>query len=273
MTHEHTSHFKNILLTTDGSEFSMGTERVGIDLAQQNDAQLYVLRLLMHNPDSPEGIADQEEAAAQMDRIGALCVSKGVKCNILLRQTVEPSQGILSVAKEVDADVVVVGRRGKRGIARMMVGDATTKIIEKSECTVLVVPRLVSVWDSHILLAIEPESQGDDPAEAAIDLAQASHLPLTVLMVTDEKENDQEQREIYQSVNRLVAKAKLENIEADGLVMGGDMDKLILEVARQRSADLIICEPRDRSMIDKLFNTNNIVHLIGQAHCPVMVVK
>jgi nucleotide-binding universal stress UspA family protein len=35
----------------------------------------------------------------------------------------------------------VVGRRGKRGLAHLMVGDATRKVIGQAKCVVMVVPR------------------------------------------------------------------------------------------------------------------------------------
>ena len=153
-----------------------------------------------------------------------------------------------------------------------MVGDATTKVIDKADCSVLVVSRLVTSWNSRVLLALDSlEPDGDRAISAAIHLALATKLPLTILLVSDEDEL--EDRESYQLLNRLVAMAKLQNLEVDSLVQSGEVDDVILEVARQRSADVIVCEPRDRSVMDKLFNTNKLIHLIGRARCPVMVVQ
>lgn len=265
--------FNRILLATDGSEFSTGTERVVLEMAQHHQAEVHILRLLLAPPGTPEAAAEQEETDQLMARITGLCIERGITYVPQVKPATEPSQGILETAKEVNADLVVVGRRGRRGMARLMVGDATAKVIEKAECSVLVVPRLVTFWSSSILLAMEPDQASDHAAHAAFSLAKNSHLPLTILMVADKDEDNEEQSETNEKINRLVAMGNLREVATEGMVQSGKIDDLILEVARQRSADLIVCEPRDRSMMERLFNTNNLLHLIGQTHAPVMVVK
>ncbi|MBF0184538.1 MAG: universal stress protein [Magnetococcales bacterium] len=264
--------FKIILLATDGSEFSAGVERVGIEMATQHGSQLVVLRLLMAEPGTDAAIVEEQDASLNVERIHELCREKGIESTVLLRPAKDPSHGILSVAKEVGAHLLIIGRRGRRGMAKFMVGDATAKIIEKAECSVLVVPRLFSYWTNGVLLAVSPElSEGDAVADGAFSVAQMAHLPLTVLTTVEEKEEGRS--EVNQTVNRLVAKAKMAQIDADGLVQDGDANDAILEVARQRTCDIIVCEPRDRSMIDRLFNVNPLIHLIGKAHCPVLVMQ
>ncbi|MEO5333733.1 MAG: universal stress protein [Magnetococcus sp. YQC-5] len=264
--------YKVILLATDGSEFSAGVERVGMEMALQHQSQLYVLRLLLAEAGTDAAIVEEQDAALNLDRVTEQCAQRGIECIPLIKHAEEPSQGILSAAKEVGAQLVILGRRGRRGLAKFMVGDATTRIIDKAECSVLVVPRLFSYWTNGVVLAMDPDqTDGDHAAHGAFRLAQAANLPLTILMVTEERE--EERREVYQTVNRLVAMAKLQNITTEGLVQSGDVDDVILEVARQRSGDIIVCEPRDRSVIDRLFNNNKLVHLIGKAHCPVLVMQ
>ncbi|MEO5352608.1 MAG: universal stress protein [Magnetococcus sp. XQGC-1] len=166
----------------------------------------------------------------------------------------------------------LVGRRGKRGLAKFMVGDATAKVLDKAGCSVLVVPRLFSFWNSGVLLVVEPTTaEGDVAASAAFNVAKIAQLPLTILAVSEDDE--EECRESNQVVNRLVAMAKLQKISAEGLVQPGDKVDVILEVARQRSTDIIVSEPYDRSVIDRLFNVNKLVRAIGKAHCPVLVAR
>lgn len=265
-----------ILISSDGSDFSAGTERVGLEMGLRHQSQLILLRLLTAAPESEEAEDEQQEVESHIQHFTALCAERGISCTPLIRRSEGSiSQAILNAAQETAAQMVVMGRRGRRGIARFMVGDATAKVLDKAECTVLVVPRLVSYWSNGVLLVLEeqPQAESDTVAQAAFQLAETAGLPLTILLVTEEDDSEAERRESYQLVNRLVAMAKLRGIETDGMVQSGDMDSLILEVARQRSVDLVVCEPRERSMMQRLFNTNNLVKLIGLAHCPVMVVK
>ncbi|MBF0125465.1 MAG: universal stress protein [Magnetococcales bacterium] len=265
--------FKNILMATDGSEFGLGVERVCMDMAVQHQSHLNVLRLLLSDADQDAADVNEAEALQHMQRIADDCAGRGIPCTTFVKPSHDPSHGILATAREVGADLIAVGRRGKRGLARFMVGEATAKIIEKADCSVLVVPRLVTIWNNNVLLVVDPDQSDDDAAAMAYHLASRSDLPLTILVVDDDSKNDAALRETNQLANRLVAMAKIRGIAADGLVQTGKVDDVVLETARQRSVDLIVCEPRDRSMIDRLFNTNNIIHLVGQVHCPVIIVK
>lgn len=268
--------FNLILLASDGSEYSAGTERVGQEMALRHGSRLYLLRLLTAEAGSAEATAEAQEVDAQVERFQAQCAKRGIACTPLRRPSAgDIPQAILDTAREIGAQMLVMGRRGKRGLARLMVGDATAKVLDKADCPVLVVPRLVSIWSHGILLVLEdqPAAEHDVAAEAAFDLAHTAGLPLTILLIIEDEENEAKLRDSYQAVNRLVALAKLRAVDAEGLVNAGDIDELILEVARQRAVDLIVCEPRDRSVMERLFNQNNILTLIGQAHCPVLVVK
>ncbi|MBF0164189.1 MAG: universal stress protein [Magnetococcales bacterium] len=263
---------KVVLLATDGSEFSAGVESVGLELAQHSQSHLHLLRLLLAEPGTDASIVEEQDANLKLDQIANQCLASGIEHTRMIRPAEDPTTGILTAAQEIDAQLVIVGRRGRRGLAKNNVGEATTKLLDKLECSILVVPRLFSFWSSGVLLVIDPdETAGDQAALVAIRLAHGANIPLTILLVVDEK--DEACRDANLIVNRLVAMAQLHGVSAEGLVHGGDLDEVVLEVARQRSDDLIVCEPRDRSMFDRLFNINDLVKLIGKANCPVLVVK
>lgn len=263
--------FQVILLATDGSEYSAGVERVGIEMAFRHQSQLFVLRLLLAESGTDAAIVEEQDVALHLERVALQCAERGVTCTPLVRHAEDPSDGMLAAAKEIGAQLIIIGRRGRRGLARMMVGEATGKVLDKSTCSVLVVPRLFSYWHGGVLLVAEPNpDEHNSAAHTAFRLAHATQLPLIILTVSDD--NEAECRESNQIVNRLVAMAELQDVRTTGLVQTGDTDDVILEVARQRSADIIVCEPRDRSVMDRLFNTNKLVNLIGRAHCPVLVV-
>jgi nucleotide-binding universal stress UspA family protein len=268
---EQNSPLKVILMATDGSEFGLGTERVAMAMAQQHGSHLHVLRLLLSGHDPSE----RDEAEQHMARVEATSVEKGITCTTMLRPCEDPADGILDAAREVGANLILVGRRGKRGLARFMVGKATAEVIAQAPCHVLVVPRLVTMWSSGVLLVSVHELSDDTSLDLACHLAKASSLPLTALMMADGDENDPRRREANQLANRIIALAKQRDIPASGMVEHGDIEDAALEVARQRAADLIVTEYHDdRSIVDRLlFNAHSVIQMIGRANCPVLVVK
>ena len=50
-----------------------------------------------------------------------------------------PADMILAKASEIKADLIVVGRRGIRGIERFLLGSVSSSVVSHSECDVLVV--------------------------------------------------------------------------------------------------------------------------------------
>jgi nucleotide-binding universal stress UspA family protein len=50
----------------------------------------------------------------------------------------DPAEAILEAAREADADLVVVGHRGRGFVARLTLGSVSTKVVQRAERTVLI---------------------------------------------------------------------------------------------------------------------------------------
>jgi nucleotide-binding universal stress UspA family protein len=51
----------------------------------------------------------------------------------------QPADMILTLAAEYKSDLIVVGRRGMRGLERFLMGSVSTAVINHAKCDVLVV--------------------------------------------------------------------------------------------------------------------------------------
>lgn len=58
---------------------------------------------------------------------------------VLHRSTHDPSDAIIEVATEHDADLVIVGSHDRGAIGRAVLGSVSTKVVHDAPCTVLVV--------------------------------------------------------------------------------------------------------------------------------------
>jgi len=54
-------------------------------------------------------------------------------------QNGKPAQAIMTVASEQQADLIVMGAKGLGAIARVLLGSVSTRVVQHSSCSVLVV--------------------------------------------------------------------------------------------------------------------------------------
>ncbi|HLT37683.1 MAG TPA: universal stress protein [Enhygromyxa sp.] len=52
----------------------------------------------------------------------------------------DPASEIVDVAREIDADLIVIPSRGKTGLRRWMIGSVAEKVVRRAPCPVLVLP-------------------------------------------------------------------------------------------------------------------------------------
>ncbi|NCS66579.1 MAG: universal stress protein, partial [Betaproteobacteria bacterium] len=128
-----------VLVATDGSDFSIGAIRTGVALAKSRGAHLIGLSIAVYNPEYSTLVPNLGEEAERRAReaLESFIAEAGDGAETMTIEASDPYQGILEGAKAQNANVIVIGRRGKRGLARMMVGDATAKVIGHADCAVL----------------------------------------------------------------------------------------------------------------------------------------
>lgn len=135
---------QNILHPTDFSERSDSALNLASALARDYQAQLTILHVA-HEPVilfgdvgyiAPPPEDQLAQVRAQLEKIETTEPSVNV-----VRQLVEgnPAIEILRVADMIDADLIVMGTHGRRGIQRLLLGSVAEYVIERAKCPVLTV--------------------------------------------------------------------------------------------------------------------------------------
>jgi nucleotide-binding universal stress UspA family protein len=264
-----------VLVATDGSDFSAGAIRTGVALAKSRGARLIGLSIAVYNPEYSTLAPNLGEEAEKRAReaLKSFIAAAGEGADAATREAGDPYQGVLEGAKEYNADVIVIGRRGRRGLARMMVGDATAKVIGHADCSVLVVPRAARLWEKRILLATDGSPHSEAAAGTVGHLAKWYGLPVTVVSVVTSSHSIARRQEAEQAVSTNVERLKELGVEAEGKVVEGRPDEAIVKVAEDVGADLIVMGSLGRTGLIKVLLGSITERVIGQAACPVLVVK
>lgn len=270
--------FDRIMVATDGSEYSAGAIRVAIAMAAKSGAQLYAVTMVRTNAEyeayAPELVKKAAaEANAHVEAVVAQAGPQGVKCTPVLRHGDDPYREICDAAEELNADVIVMGRRGRRGLARLMVGDATAKVIGYARCSVLVVPKAADMWHSRVLLGTDGSRCSDAAAVAAGKIAKCCDTPITVVSALVPSHSEKRQQEGREAVERTVMLLRKDGLEADGLAVPGEADQVVLETARQKGCDLIVVGTHGRTGFGKVLVGSVSERIVGKAEGPVLVVQ
>jgi nucleotide-binding universal stress UspA family protein len=264
-----------VLVATDGSDCSNGAIRVGVALAKASSARLIGLSIAVHNPEYSTLVPNLHVEAEMRAReaLKSFSAEAGEGAETMTREAGDPYQGILEGAKEYNADLIVIGRRGKRGLARMMVGDATAKVIGHAKCPVLVAPRAARLWEKRLLLATDGSPHSKAAASAAGHLAKQASLPVTVVSVVTSSHSEARRLEAQEAIAAEVNMLKNMGIEAEGKVAEGSPVEAIIKTAEDVGADLIVIGSHGRTGLAKVLLGSVAERVIGEAGCSVLVIN
>ena len=142
--------YSRILVPTDGSDITRKAVNTAIDLARRLDAQLFAVSVKEPFPYSAmsevQPIAPQEFYEAQekvaSDRVTAVVEAARAQKVAASGYTVEslhPWEAILDHAKDKHCDLIVMASHGRRGVAALLLGSETQRVLLHSPVPVLVV--------------------------------------------------------------------------------------------------------------------------------------
>ena len=142
--------FTHVLLPTDGSKLSESTIRKGVQLARSLNARVTglsvtpKLRFFNYDSEIPGGI--KEEAARQcramceerLSFIRRAAEEAGVTCQVVSESDDAPYEAIIRAAEMRGCDLIMMASHGRRGVAGVLLGSETQKVLTHSKIPVLV---------------------------------------------------------------------------------------------------------------------------------------
>ncbi|CAG2129017.1 universal stress protein [Cupriavidus numazuensis] len=141
--------FKHILLPVDGSELSHKAVSAAIEFARTTGARLtpymsveeYPYVLSTDSSHEKRDVFQQRmEAAArqELSRVEAAAALAGVPCTGHVSTAAAPFRGIINAAEDRACDVIFMASHGRSGIAGLLLGSETQKVLTHSTIPVLV---------------------------------------------------------------------------------------------------------------------------------------
>ena len=145
--------YEHILVPTDGSDLSEKAVTHAIELARKLGARLTAFYASPEYPTpivaegivlEPISLAEYESRANDQARrilepVQQKAASVGVQCDTVHRIAAVPWEAILETAAEVGADVITMASHGRRGLAALLLGSETQRVLIHTELPVVVV--------------------------------------------------------------------------------------------------------------------------------------
>jgi nucleotide-binding universal stress UspA family protein len=142
--------FKRILVPTDGSDITTKAINTAIDLAQAGSGQMFAVSVKEPFPYSaisemqpvpPQEFYDAQEriAAGRVKAVVDAAKAAGVACGGHTVEALHPWEAILDHAKSQQCDLIVMASHGRRGVAALLLGSETQRVLIHSALPVLIV--------------------------------------------------------------------------------------------------------------------------------------
>jgi nucleotide-binding universal stress UspA family protein len=140
------SMYKAIVWSTDGSQHAERALPHVKELARAEGATITIVHVVERiEGGGAVGLprrADEAEVQAQLQKVAGELSEEGFSVSLIIRGDVgtRPAHEVLEVAREVDADLIVVGSRGLGAISGLLLGSVAHRLLHIARCPVLVVP-------------------------------------------------------------------------------------------------------------------------------------
>jgi nucleotide-binding universal stress UspA family protein len=142
--------FKHVLIPTDGSSLAKKAVKAGIAFAKEFGAKVTVYHALEVIPPYAAGgfvplpVLVQAEAGLRkqgqryLDGATKVARSATVPCDSQITKPETPYRGIIDVAKKKKCDVIFMASHGRGGLASVVLGSVTLKVLAHSKIPVVV---------------------------------------------------------------------------------------------------------------------------------------
>ncbi len=266
---------EKLLLATDGSKFSSGAIRESINLAKTCSSKVYVESVIEFNPEF-EALAPQlvekaeKETREHLEAVKAKLLKEGIDCEIIVHEGEEPFKYIVNEAAKKKVGMIILGRHGRTGLKRLLMGSVTARVIGHAPCKVLVVPQTASVSYGRLLIATDGSEHSEAAALEAISIAKRCASDLIAVSVAATEKNLAGAK---RNVDKVRQVAEKENIKVEVLTPRGNPYEVIVKTAEKKKADIIVVGSHGRTGIEKLLMGSVTERIIGHSGCPVLVVK
>jgi nucleotide-binding universal stress UspA family protein len=293
------SKLTRIVATTDFSDTADVALEWAMALASQHGASLCLVHALTLPAPLPDYVPSGTDFGQEMHQIAlrkleetaARVRAAGIAVDLEVPIGV-PSQSIVRIAEEENAELLVLGTRGLTGITHLLLGSTAERVVQRAPCPVLTVHPDDHGYGTPVRSILVPTDFSPHAEEAArvaraclcaagaparLVLLHAYHLPIeytaygpiptSVNFMADVGADAQEQLDLA------AKELRAEGLEVEAVTREGYAPEIIVDEAAARGVDVIALGTHGRTGLAHLLLGSTAERVVQHAKCPVMTVR
>jgi len=279
-----------VLIAIDGSKSSEETLRALITQFSPPDTKVCILHVVqpltisvppeMEAGYAPELDARRNDARAMVEQAAKAPRAAGFEVVTEVREG-DVREMIIDSAKNWNADLIVVGSHGHKGLPRLLLGSTAEGVARHAGISVEIVRGPAAF--PKILLVVDDSKFSNAAAQAVIRQVRREHAEVSVLHVVDlalpiptsyaegfRRESLHHGRELVERVAKQLREA---GFKAEGVVEEGDPRSSIVDYAKKWGANLIVAGSHGRKGLARFMMGSVAEFIIHHAPCSVQIVR
>jgi len=219
-----------------------------------------------------------------LSRLQSELLAEKIRVEAVLCEATDPATEILQAAQDGSTDLLVIGTRGHKGLARLVLGSTAEELIHQAKCPILTIgpevpPPKQPVNFQRIVYATDFSPEAANACVFALSFAQdfGAHLYLCHVLPEPAGVHQMDDHELNarftSALQRLVPDMAREWCEPECVLEHGFAADGILLLAQRVKADLIVVGTRKTSHWFDNFKTGVAFQVISSSHCPVLTIR
>lgn len=293
---------KTVLFATDFSALADAALDRALELAERHGAALHMLHAVVLHAEDPNDPAhhfpDAEEIRLRLEAIAADRMTAQLEARQELeievvraqRRGVAPGPVILEYAAGIDADLIVMGTHGRRGLSHAILGSVTEEVVRLADCPVLTVSGTVDPGSSlglgAVLVPVDFSAHSTRAVRYAAEICRSYGAVMHLVHVFETPIHpevylgggpsyptfQQVEEGLRPALSEFAARA---GAPADTSVhlREGRAVSGIVEAADELGADLIVIATHGLTGLKHVLLGSVAERVVRRARCPVLTVK
>jgi nucleotide-binding universal stress UspA family protein len=269
---------KTILVPVDFSEAAKSALNVAKAIAVKSKATIHLANFYSI-PVADYSYPDISMPAEIMEQI-KIAAQKGMEvwCSELKEAGIDSAStvkmglatdGIIDLADELNADLIVMGTTGASGLLNKVIGSNASHVMQRSEKPIILVPKDSTFFDlSHIAYA---DSLEDDDTPVLKQLFEFAELvgaeKINIVNINTSNHYEPVNKGLYTAINETFGyeRIKWDFLEADSLKDGFDA---YLET---HNIDLVAMSTQKKTLLERIFSKSNTRMMALYSKVPLLV--